>query len=48
MILLFAVFIYFFPFLYSVIQNKIIQYKSAENVKKIKSVMSDLEEKEGI
>ena len=43
-----AIFIYFSPVLYNVIYNKIITYKSQENVKKIKTIMSDLDEKGGI
>lgn len=43
-----AVFIYFFPVFYNILHNKIIQYKSEENVKKIKSILSDLDENGGI
>jgi hypothetical protein len=43
-----AIFIYFSPVLYNVIYNKIITYKSEENVKKIKTIMSDLDENGGI
>ena len=48
MTILFVAFIYFFPFLYQVVQNKIVQYKSEQNVKKIKSILSDIEENQGI
>lgn len=43
-----AVFIYFFPVLYNILHNIIIQYKSEENVKKIKGILSDLDENGGI
>ena len=41
-------FIYFSPVLYNIIHNIILKYRSEENVKKIKSIMSDLDEKGGI
>jgi hypothetical protein len=43
-----AIFIYFSPVLYNMIHNTILKYKSEENVKKIKTIMSDLDEKGGI
>jgi len=47
-IILIIAFIYFFPVLYNMIHNIILKYRSEENVKKIKSIMSDLDENGGI